>query len=241
MVAATDAPPERLYRPDVSLLEWRRLVEEGHPLRPPNRDRGDRAVSAAGSRASARAVPDRARARRSPRACRGARVPRHHARRQPPGGTHRPCSSTAAVPAASAWTDFGPVAPVVRRRTAAATSSTCCSTASPTSRRSPGRCGTTTRPRSSACSTPSAMERADFVCNSWGGTIALASAAEYPERVRSLVVTGSMPVFYGPLAPLPEGGRRGRNAPRRLLRRRGADAREDARPDGPAGVVRRRR
>jgi len=28
MVANTDAPPERLYRPDVSLLEWRRLVEE---------------------------------------------------------------------------------------------------------------------------------------------------------------------------------------------------------------------
>ncbi|MBW8485878.1 alpha/beta fold hydrolase [Actinomadura parmotrematis] len=56
------------------------------------------------------------------------------------------------------------------------------------------------------------IERADFVCNSWGGTIALNLAAEYPERVRSLVVTGSMPVFYGPLAPLPEGGRRGRNA-----------------------------
>lgn len=34
MVAETNAPPERLYRPDVSLLEWRRLVEEGHPLRP---------------------------------------------------------------------------------------------------------------------------------------------------------------------------------------------------------------
>ncbi|GAA4038358.1 alpha/beta fold hydrolase [Nonomuraea soli] len=56
------------------------------------------------------------------------------------------------------------------------------------------------------------VERADFVCNSWGGTIALNLAAKYPERVRSLVVTGSMPVFYGPLAPLPEGGRRGRNA-----------------------------
>jgi pimeloyl-ACP methyl ester carboxylesterase len=56
------------------------------------------------------------------------------------------------------------------------------------------------------------VERADFVCNSWGGTIALNLAARYPERVRSLVVTGSMPVFYGPLAPLPEGGRRGRNA-----------------------------
>ncbi len=53
---------------------------------------------------------------------------------------------------------------------------------------------------------------ADIVCNSWGGTIALDLAARYPERVRSLVVTGSMPVFYGPLAPLPEGARRGRNA-----------------------------
>ena len=52
----------------------------------------------------------------------------------------------------------------------------------------------------------------DIVCNSWGGTIAIALASEFPERVRSLVVTGSMPVFYGPLAPLPEGNRRGRNA-----------------------------
>ena len=57
-----------------------------------------------------------------------------------------------------------------------------------------------------------AIDRADFICNSWGGTIALNLAARYPDRARSLVVTGSMPVFYGPLAPLPEGGRRGRNA-----------------------------
>ena len=28
MVAETDAPPERLYRPDVSLLEWRNLFTE---------------------------------------------------------------------------------------------------------------------------------------------------------------------------------------------------------------------
>ena len=28
MVAETNAPPERLYRPDISLIEWRRLVEE---------------------------------------------------------------------------------------------------------------------------------------------------------------------------------------------------------------------
>ncbi len=52
----------------------------------------------------------------------------------------------------------------------------------------------------------------DLVCNSWGGTIAIALAAEYPDRVRSMVITGSMPVFYGPLAPLPEAGRRGRRA-----------------------------
>jgi len=55
------------------------------------------------------------------------------------------------------------------------------------------------------------IDNADFVCNSWGGTIALCLAAKYPSRVRSLTVTGSMPVFYGPLAPLPENGRRGRN------------------------------
>lgn len=32
MVAETNAPPERLYRPDSSLLEWRRLVENGSPF-----------------------------------------------------------------------------------------------------------------------------------------------------------------------------------------------------------------
>ena len=56
------------------------------------------------------------------------------------------------------------------------------------------------------------IDRADFICNSWGGTIALCLAANYPERVRSLTITGSMPVFYGPLAPLPENGFRGRAA-----------------------------
>ncbi|WP_281690350.1 alpha/beta fold hydrolase [Pseudonocardia thermophila] len=56
------------------------------------------------------------------------------------------------------------------------------------------------------------VAKADFICNSWGGSIALNLAAKHPDRVGSLVVTGSMPVFYGPLAPLPEGGRRGRNA-----------------------------
>lgn len=55
-------------------------------------------------------------------------------------------------------------------------------------------------------------EPVDVICNSWGGTIAIALASEYPDRVRSLVITGSMPVFYGPLAPLPEGARRGRRA-----------------------------
>ncbi len=32
MVENTDAPPERLYRPDISLIEWRRLVEGGNPF-----------------------------------------------------------------------------------------------------------------------------------------------------------------------------------------------------------------
>lgn len=54
--------------------------------------------------------------------------------------------------------------------------------------------------------------RADFVCNSWGGSGAMAFAASHPERVRRLVVTGAMPVLTGALAPLPERGARGRNA-----------------------------
>jgi hypothetical protein len=29
MVEKTDAPPERLYRPDISLIAWRRLCERG--------------------------------------------------------------------------------------------------------------------------------------------------------------------------------------------------------------------
>ena len=36
MVERTTAPPERLYRPDISLLEWRRLVEEGNPFDAPS-------------------------------------------------------------------------------------------------------------------------------------------------------------------------------------------------------------
>lgn len=56
------------------------------------------------------------------------------------------------------------------------------------------------------------VPRADLICNSWGGTIALRFATLYPDRVRSMTITGSMPVFHGPLGPLPENGRRGRNA-----------------------------
>lgn len=56
------------------------------------------------------------------------------------------------------------------------------------------------------------IQKASFICNSWGGSIALCLAAQYPDYVRSLVITGAMPVFYGPLAPLPENARRGRNA-----------------------------
>lgn len=114
-------------------------------------------------------------------------------------------------PGCSAWTDFGPVAPLFAERR---------------------RCrlvdllqygqsdkAPITGPRWSYLAKSMVglldelgEQRVDVVCNSWGGTIGIAMAAEYPQRVRSLVVTGSMPVFYGPLAPLPEGGRRGRIA-----------------------------
>jgi pimeloyl-ACP methyl ester carboxylesterase len=48
------------------------------------------------------------------------------------------------------------------------------------------------------------LESPDLVCNSWGGSIALALAASHPERVGKLVVTGSMPIVRGPHAPPPE-------------------------------------
>ena len=34
MVEHTDCPPERLYRPDISLISWRRLCEEENPFHP---------------------------------------------------------------------------------------------------------------------------------------------------------------------------------------------------------------
>lgn len=43
------------------------------------------------------------------------------------------------------------------------------------------------------------LDDADFVCGSWGGSAALALAAAVPSRVRSLVVTGSMPLLDGPV------------------------------------------
>jgi pimeloyl-ACP methyl ester carboxylesterase len=56
------------------------------------------------------------------------------------------------------------------------------------------------------------LERPDVVCSSWGGTQALCLAAQHPERVRRLVITGSMPVFHGPMSPLLDRSRRGRIA-----------------------------
>lgn len=52
----------------------------------------------------------------------------------------------------------------------------------------------------------------DLVCNSWGGTMALCLAATHPDLVGSLVITGSMPVFRGPLGPLIDRSKRGRLA-----------------------------
>lgn len=41
MVEATDAPPERLYRPDISLIAWRRLCERGDGRVPTDAASGD--------------------------------------------------------------------------------------------------------------------------------------------------------------------------------------------------------
>jgi phenylpropionate dioxygenase-like ring-hydroxylating dioxygenase large terminal subunit len=47
MVEATDAPPERLYRPDISLIAWRRLCERGDGRVPTTAASGDDASLAA--------------------------------------------------------------------------------------------------------------------------------------------------------------------------------------------------
>lgn len=57
-----------------------------------------------------------------------------------------------------------------------------------------------------------ALDAPDVVCNSWGGTMAICLAAQHPDRVRRLVVTGSMPLFHGPMGPLLDRSTRGRLA-----------------------------
>lgn len=114
-------------------------------------------------------------------------------------------------PGCSAWTDFGPVAPLFAAHRRCLLVDIHQYGGSEKSRIT-GPMWDHHAAKTVALMDTLGVERADFVCNSWGGTIALDLAATYPERVRSLVVTGSMPVFHGPLAPLPEGGRRGRNA-----------------------------
>jgi 2-hydroxy-6-oxonona-2,4-dienedioate hydrolase len=114
-------------------------------------------------------------------------------------------------PGCSAWTDFGPVAPLFAR------TRRCLMVDLLQYGRSDKDPISGPRWDFLADSLDALLEeigvgRVDLVCNSWGGTIAVALAARHPDRVRSAVITGSMPVFYGPLAPLPERGRRGRNA-----------------------------
>ena len=120
-------------------------------------------------------------------------------------------SCTAAARGCTAWSDFGPVAPLFAADRRCLLVDIHQYGKSEKSRIS-GPMWDHHAAKTVALMDTLGVERADFVCNSWGGTIALNLAAKYPDRVRSLVVTGSMPVFYGPLAPLPEGGRRGRNA-----------------------------
>lgn len=50
-----------------------------------------------------------------------------------------------------------------------------------------------------------AVSGVEVVCSSWGGSAGLCLAADRPDLVRALVITGSMPVRHGALSPLPEG------------------------------------
>jgi 2-hydroxy-6-oxonona-2,4-dienedioate hydrolase len=56
------------------------------------------------------------------------------------------------------------------------------------------------------------IDQADFVCNSVGGSAALALASEYPERVRKVVATGSQPTVRGAVPLTPELGALGKGA-----------------------------
>lgn len=56
------------------------------------------------------------------------------------------------------------------------------------------------------------VSNADFVCNSVGGSAAIALAHDYPELVRKLVVTGSEPITRGRGAKTPELGQEGATA-----------------------------
>ena len=56
------------------------------------------------------------------------------------------------------------------------------------------------------------LDAPDVVCNSWGGTQAICLAADHPDSVGRLVITGSMPLFRGPTSPLLDRSRRGRIA-----------------------------
>ena len=228
MVSSTSAPPERLYRPDISLDRMAASRRGGQPVRPlprhPNRRARSRMSLAAPPMPTGRMI--------------AAGAHEYHvidARRR----RSQRSSSTAADPAAPAWSDFGPVAPLFA--------------AEPSLRaRRPApvrevvqadhhavRCGTTTPIRSWSCSTRSHIERADLVCNSWGGTIALDLAARYPERARSLVVTGSMPVLYGAFGATARGRAPGAERARPLLRGRRSLLGEDAPAHRPPRVVRR--
>lgn len=136
----------------------------------------------------------------------------HYLRMGPEQARHAPAVFLhGGGPGATAWTDFGPVAPLFAADRSCylvdilqyGRSDKC---------RIHGPMWDFHAAKTVALLDGLGIDRADLVCNSWGGTIALNLAARHPQRVRSLVITGSMPVFTGPLAPLPEGGRRGRNA-----------------------------
>lgn len=114
-------------------------------------------------------------------------------------------------PGCTSWTDFAPVAPLFaadRRVLLVDMLNYGFSSVA----RIDGPRWTAHARRIAATLTTLGVTEADFVCNSIGGSAAIALAADYPHLVRKMVITGSEPVHRGRGAKTPELGFEGMTA-----------------------------
>lgn len=114
-------------------------------------------------------------------------------------------------PGCTSWTDYAPVVPLFaadRRVLLVDMLNYGFSDASPIS----GPRWTAHAQRIAAVLENLGVARADFICNSVGGSAAIALAADYPHLVRKMVITGSEPVAQGRAARTPEFSLEGQTA-----------------------------